>query len=154
MTVLSLALERLLSASGWMMWHAVGQSHGLSTVAITVLEMKAVITVKMLELFVTKVSWDGSHSMTMRVRSEMMHPIHFCTLVRECMHVIVRVSSWVEHHSCGDSFSTKFSIVTGQPLILRLSYGFILWLYIFIRILTFTLVLACNAIYRPGSQYR
>ena len=61
-TVLALALEHLLSASGWMMWHAVGQSLGLLTVAMLVLGMKTVATVKMLELFVEKVSWDGSHN--------------------------------------------------------------------------------------------
>ena len=31
--------------------------------------------------------------------------------VCECMHVIVRVSNWVEHHSCGNLFSTKVSII-------------------------------------------
>ena len=61
MTVLALALDHLLSASGWMMWHAVGQSHDLLTVAMLELGMKTVPTVKMLELFVEKVSWDGSH---------------------------------------------------------------------------------------------
>ena len=56
MTVLSLAPERLLSASGWMMWHAVGQSRDLLTVAMLELGMKTVATVKMLELFVPMVS--------------------------------------------------------------------------------------------------
>ena len=58
-TVLYLALDDLLRASGWIMWHAVGQSHGLLTAAILVLEVITVFTMKMLELFVQLVSWDG-----------------------------------------------------------------------------------------------
>ena len=61
-TVLSLALERLLRASGWMMWHAVGQSRGLLTAGMLELGEKTVTMGKMLELFVDKVSWDGSHN--------------------------------------------------------------------------------------------
>ena len=62
MTVLDLALEHLLRASGWMMWHAVGQSRGLLTAVMLELGEITVATVKMLELFVDKVSWDGSHN--------------------------------------------------------------------------------------------
>ena len=88
MTVLVLALERLLRASGWMMWHAVGQSRGLLTAAMLELGEKTVATGKMLELFVTKVSWDGSRNVTMRSIIEIMHPIQLCTLVCVCMHVM------------------------------------------------------------------
>ena len=66
----------------------------------------------MLELFVmAKVSWDGSRNVTMKNKIIIMHPINLCTLVCVCMHVIVRVGSWVEHHSCGKLFSTKVSII-------------------------------------------
>ena len=107
MTVFSLALERLLRASGWMMWHAVGQSRGLLTVAITVLGSITVITVKMLELFVTTVSWDGSRSMTMRNKIEIMHPIHLCTLVCVCMYVHVCACTYV--HVC-DSINAPYTV--------------------------------------------
>ena len=58
MTVLSLALENPLRAYGWLMWHAVGQSHGLLTAA-TIVTHQTVATVKMLELFVVMVSGKG-----------------------------------------------------------------------------------------------
>ena len=53
-------LERLLRASGWMMWSAVDQSCDLITAAMLELGDTTVTTVKMLELIVEKVSWDGS----------------------------------------------------------------------------------------------
>ena len=94
MTALSLALVHFLSASGWTMWDAVGQSRGLLTVTMLVSGFVTVLTVKMLELFVmTKVSWDGSRNVTMKNKIKVMHPINLCTLVCVCMHVIVRVSS-------------------------------------------------------------
>ena len=51
----SLALDHLLRPSGWMMWGAVGQSHGLLTATIVVLEIITVSTVRMLELSVLEV---------------------------------------------------------------------------------------------------
>ena len=52
-----MAAEHLLRASGWLKWHAMGQSCGLLTAAMLVLGMKTVATVKMLELFVQMVRW-------------------------------------------------------------------------------------------------
>ena len=57
-TVCSLALEHLLSAFGWIMWHAVGQNRGLLTAAMIVIQ-QTVATVTMLELFVAMVSGRG-----------------------------------------------------------------------------------------------
>ena len=44
--VLDLALEHLLRTSCWMMWHAEGQSHGLLTAIMMVIQ-QTVSTVKM-----------------------------------------------------------------------------------------------------------
>ena len=58
-TVRSLELEQVLSASGCMMWNAMAQSRGLLTAAMPVSVLTSVATRKLLELFVPMVSWDG-----------------------------------------------------------------------------------------------
>ena len=57
--VLSLTPVYLLSASGWMMWPAMGQSCGLLTAVMLVSASITVTTVMMLALFVQMVSWDA-----------------------------------------------------------------------------------------------